>query len=110
MGNGVFLLFGNLSCGQAAAALGLEDRVVTKTAVSMASAGDCPFHDSVEKEVLPAEDEGDLAKWNALTDAEKASVDALSGATISISDAHGDLLGAIEAAWAAARDSVIAVG
>lgn len=57
-----------------------------------------------------AEDEGDLAKWNALTDAEKASVDALSGATISISDAHGDLLGAIEAAWAAARDSVIAVG
>ena len=39
--------------------------------------------------------EEDLAKWNALTDAEKADVDALTGATMSLSDAHGDILGAI---------------
>ena len=42
--------------------------------------------------------EADLAKWNALTDEEKAGVDALTGATMSLSDAHGDLLGALEAA------------
>ncbi len=39
--------------------------------------------------------EADLAKWNALTDEEKANVDALAGATMSLSDAHGDILGAI---------------
>ena len=39
--------------------------------------------------------EEDLAKWNALTDEEKANVDALSGATMSLSDAHGDILGAV---------------
>lgn len=54
--------------------------------------------------------EDDLAKWNALTDDQKAAVDALSGATMSISDAHGDLLGAVEAAWANARPSVITIG
>ena len=42
-----------------------------------------------------AEKEEDLAKWNALTDEEKAYVDALSGATMSLSDAHGDILGAV---------------
>ena len=39
--------------------------------------------------------EEDLAKWNALNDEEKANVDALTGATMSLSDAHGDILGAL---------------
>lgn len=42
-----------------------------------------------------ATSEEDLAKWNVLTEDEQASVDALSGATMSLSDAHGDILGAI---------------
>ncbi len=42
-----------------------------------------------------ATNEEDLAKWNALTDEEKANVDALTGATMSLSDAHGDILGAV---------------
>ena len=53
--------------------------------------------------------EADLAKWNALTDEEKANVDALSGATMSLSDAHGDLLGAIEASFAACKPVSITV-
>ena len=67
----------------------------------------CAANGSVIRE--GATDEADLAKWNALTDAEKADVDALSGATISLSDAHGDMLGALEASWANARSSVITV-
>ncbi len=47
--------------------------------------------------------EEDLAKWNALTDEEKANVDALTGATMSLSDAHGDLLGALLKAIAQAK-------
>ncbi|MBR6028994.1 MAG: FMN-binding protein [Clostridia bacterium] len=47
--------------------------------------------------------EADLAKWNALSDEDKAVVDALTGATMSLSDAHGDLLGALEAAVNAAK-------
>lgn len=56
-----------------------------------------------------AASEEDQAVWNALTDAQKANVDALSGATISLSDAHGDMLGALEASWANARPCVITV-
>ena len=44
--------------------------------------------------------EEDLAKWNALTEEQQASVDALTGATMSLSDAHGDILGAIVKALA----------
>ena len=47
--------------------------------------------------------EQDLAKWNALTDEEKAAVDAVAGATMSLSDGHGDLLGALEKAWQDAK-------
>ena len=54
-----------------------------------------------------ATDEADLAKWNALTDDEKAAVDALTGATISLTDAHGDMLGALAASLNAARACVI---
>ena len=39
--------------------------------------------------------EENIAKWNALTEEEKANVDALTGATMSLSDAHGDILGAL---------------
>ena len=54
--------------------------------------------------------EQDLAKWNALTAEEKAEVDALTGATMSLTDAHGNLLAALEAAWNAAVPSEIVIG
>lgn len=42
----------------------------------------------------------DLAKYNKLTDAEKAELaDVVSGATMSIRDAHGDFLGAVGEAY-----------
>lgn len=53
--------------------------------------------------------EQDLAKWNALTAEEQAQVDALTGATMSLTDAHGNLLGALEAAFDAAKASEITV-
>ena len=53
--------------------------------------------------------EQDLAKWNALTEEEQGAVDALTGATMSLTDAHGDLLGALEAAWKAVKPCAITV-
>ncbi|MBR3494810.1 MAG: FMN-binding protein [Clostridia bacterium] len=47
--------------------------------------------------------EQDLAKWNGLTPEEQAEVDALSGATMSLNDAHGDLLGALQTAFEAVK-------
>lgn len=44
--------------------------------------------------------EDDVAKYSALTDEEKAVNDAVSGATMSVRDPHGDILGAIEKAVA----------
>ncbi len=46
--------------------------------------------------------EADVAKFNALTDEEKTVNDAISGATMSLTDPHGDILAAINAAAAAA--------
>lgn len=44
--------------------------------------------------------EADLAKFNLLTDTEKAELaDVVSGATMSLSDAHGDFLGAVYDAY-----------
>ena len=62
-----------------------------------------PLHGKSEKEE-------DVAKYDALSDAEKADLDAISGATMSLKDAHGDILGAIENAWVNAKDTKIAVG
>ncbi|MBQ8081542.1 MAG: hypothetical protein IJ240_06555, partial [Clostridia bacterium] len=56
-----------------------------------------------------ATSEADLAKWNALTEDEQAAVDALTGATMSLSDAHGDILGALVAASNNAKPSEIVV-
>ena len=53
--------------------------------------------------------EQDLAKWNGLSADEQAEVDALTGATMSLTDAHGDLLGALESAYNAAKPSEITV-
>ena len=65
----------------------------------------CAANGRVIRETATKEE--DLAKWNALTDAEKANVDALSGATMSLSDAHGDLLGALEAAVNACKPCAV---
>ena len=43
-----------------------------------------------------SENEEDIAKYEAFSDDEKAAMDAVSGATMSLRDAHGDILGAIE--------------
>ncbi|WP_426350032.1 FMN-binding protein [Alloiococcus sp. CFN-8] len=47
-----------------------------------------------------SEDEKDKAKFNALTDAEKKELaDVTSGATMSLKDPHGDIIGAIKNAY-----------
>ena len=51
----------------------------------------------------------DMAKYEALTEAEKADLDAVSGATMSLNDAHGDILGAIEKSWTNAKATDITV-
>lgn len=62
-----------------------------------------PLHGKSEKEE-------DVKKYQALTDAQKQELDGISGATMSLRDPHGDILGAIEKAWAVAKDTKIAVG
>ena len=57
-----------------------------------------------------SENEEDIAKYEAFTDEEKSSLDAISGATMSLRDAHGDILGSIEKAWTNAKDTNITVG
>ena len=56
-----------------------------------------------------SEDEEDIAKYEALSDDEKSAMDAVSGATMSLRDAHGDILGAIEKAWENAKETNITV-
>lgn len=51
--------------------------------------------------------ETDVAAWNALTAEEQGEVDAFTGATMSLNDAHGNLIGAIEKAWQSAKPSII---
>ncbi len=46
-----------------------------------------------------SKDEAEAAKYDALTDEEKAELDAFSGATMSLNDQHGDLIGAIVKAY-----------
>ena len=62
-----------------------------------------PLHGTSEKEE-------DVKKFEALTDEQKQELDGISGATMSLRDAHGDILGAIEKAWAVAKDTNITVG
>jgi len=57
-----------------------------------------------------SENEEDITKYEAFTDEEKTSLDAISGATMSLRDAHGDILGSIEKAWTNAKDTNITVG
>ena len=57
-----------------------------------------------------SEKEEDKAKWEKLTEDEKAAVDALAGATMSLSDAHSDLYGAIKLSYESAKPSIIHIG
>ena len=57
-----------------------------------------------------SENEKDIAKYDAFTDEEKSGLDAISGATMSLRDSHGDILGSIEKAGANAKDTNITVG
>ncbi len=51
----------------------------------------------------------DKAKYDKLTDEEKSSLDGVSGATMSLRDAHGDILGAVIKAWELAKETSITV-
>ena len=62
-----------------------------------------PLHGTSEKEE-------DVKKFEALTDEQKQELDGIFGATMSLRDAHGDILGAIKKAWAVAKDTNITVG
>ena len=53
--------------------------------------------------------EQDVAKYAAMTDAQKAEMDAISGATMALRDGHGDILSAIEQAFATAKAADITV-
>lgn len=53
--------------------------------------------------------EEDIAKYEAMTDEQKAEMDAISGATMALRDAHGDILTAIEQAVEAAKPADITV-
>ncbi len=61
-----------------------------------------PLHGTSDKEE-------DVKKYEALTDAERADLDAISGATMSLRDPHGDILGAIANSWKNAKDANISV-
>ncbi len=61
---------------------------------------DTCFSESTGRALTPdATSDEDIAKYEALSDDQKASLDAVSGATMSLSDSHGDLLGAIVKAY-----------
>lgn len=51
----------------------------------------------------------DIAKLEKLTDAQKADLDAISGATMSLNDPHGNILKSIDLAWSNAKDTNIAL-
>lgn len=57
-----------------------------------------------------SEAEEDVQKYEALSDDEKADLDAISGATMSLRDAHGDLLGAVLKSWENAKSTNISIG
>ena len=61
-----------------------------------------PLHGTSDKEE-------DVKKYEALTDAERTDLDAISGATMSLRDPHGDILGAIANSWKNAKDANISV-
>ncbi len=62
-----------------------------------------PLHGTSDKDE-------DVKKYEALTDEQKQELDSISGATMSLRDPHGDILGAIEKAWAVAKDTNITIG
>lgn len=62
-----------------------------------------PLHGSSDKDE-------DVKKLESLTDEQKQELDSISGATMSLRDPHGDILGALEKAWTAAKDTSITIG
>ena len=61
-----------------------------------------PLHGSSDKEE-------DVKKLDGLSDDQKSSLDSISGATMSLRDPHGDILGAIEKAWTVSKDTNITI-
>ncbi|MDD3252216.1 MAG: FMN-binding protein [Lachnospiraceae bacterium] len=62
-----------------------------------------PLHGTSDKEE-------DVKKYEALSDDVKKELDGISSATMSLNDAHGDILGSITNAWANAKDANLAAG
>ena len=56
-----------------------------------------------------SEKDEDVTKRAALSEEQIAKIDALSGATMSIKDGHGDMIGAINNAWVNAADADITI-
>ena len=54
--------------------------------------------------------DADVEKAGKLTDDQKASIDAISGATMSLTDAHGNIVNSLVKAYEVAKDSVIKLG
>lgn len=76
-----------------------EDWMKGKTAEELQSAFDGEFSDVNGRPLNGKSDkEDDVAKAGQLSDAQKADIDSLSGATMSLNDGHGDIVGAVIAA------------
>ncbi len=77
-----------------------EDAMIGMTVDELQEWYDTCFSDSTGRALNPdVTTDEDIAKYEALDDDQKASLDAVSGATMSLRDSHGDLLGAIMKAY-----------
>ncbi|MCI8663835.1 MAG: FMN-binding protein [Hungatella sp.] len=79
------------------------DEVSAWFAASCSDLNGRPLHGASDKEE-------DVKKLEALSDEQKQELDSISGATMSLRDPHGDLLGAVEKAWSVAKDTSITIG
>ena len=87
-----------------------ESAMLGKTTVEISDWVAACFSDVNGRSLHGASDkEADVAKYALMTDEQKAGMDAISGATMALRDSHGDILGAIEQADAAAKPTAITV-
>ena len=85
-----------------------ESWFVGKTAAELSDQFSALFSDVNGRPLNGKSDKDeDIAKAEKLTDGQKSELDALSGATMSLDDAHGNLIGAVESSYENAKSSVI---
>lgn len=89
---------------------GFESLMVGKTAEEISAWFAACFSDLNGRPLrATSTKEADVAKYAAMTDAQKAEIDAVSTATMSLRDPHGDILGAVELADACGKPADITV-